>query len=42
MNTATRIRILETRLNYLTTKCPLRVKVAIVAELRALGWGRAA
>jgi len=33
-----RITILETRLNHLETSAPLRVKVAIVAELRSLGW----
>ena len=32
----TRIRILETRQNCMTARCPLRTKVAVAAELRAL------
>lgn len=39
MTRLARIALLEGRLNNLTARCPLRVKVAIVAELRALGWG---
>ena len=35
-----RITILEMRLNNLAPSAPLRIKVAIVAELHALGWGR--
>lgn len=45
MTTAQRITILEARLNAAPTsgRCrPLRETAAIVAELRALGWGRAA
>lgn len=33
-------RVLETRLNHIDIRSPLRFKVAIVAELRSLGWGR--
>lgn len=39
MNQA-RIAFLANRLNNLDARCPLRIKVAIIAELRALGWGR--
>jgi hypothetical protein len=33
---AQRIALLEGRLNNLTARCPLRVKIALVAEIRSL------
>jgi hypothetical protein len=38
--TERRIEILTQRLNNLAPSAPLRIKVAITAELRSLGWGR--